>query len=317
VLLRWIFANTMGAADAFEHRRAELTVEQRAHGDDDVAQSFVDDLAPDGDLARYFELLQLAFRSGRTLFVHGGIAEEALTVVPGTADVPLDRFDVDAWAERLNAFYARQISAFRARAIESDGTPAWQNAILYQAPKKGMKMNPGSVVYGRMSDELNNPLLPHSDVVAALQRAGIARVVVGHTPSGDVPAIVRAAATREPFEVITADNSRSRVATGSRVLVRDAFVRMSGRCVLDDKSAVDTSHDLALDDRTTPIGRRTSVGQLVKARVEAGWLLFRYLPGYEVNQEVRADLGDVAEAPAVPAAPTVPTVPTVPTGAPG
>jgi len=30
-----------------------------------------------------------------------------------------------------------------------------------------MKLNPGSVVYGRMSDEHNNPTLPKRDVVDA------------------------------------------------------------------------------------------------------------------------------------------------------
>jgi hypothetical protein len=291
--LKWIFAHTMGAADAFEHRRAELTVEGRAHDDEDVAQSYVDDLDNGGELARYLEQCQLAWRSGRTLFVHGGLAEEALSVVPGTPDVPLARFDVDEWTARLNAFYAHQMDAFRARQIERDGRPAWESAILYQAPRKGMKMNPGSVVYGRMADEHNNPLLPKKDVVDALVRANINRVIVGHTPSGDTPSIVRTRAA--PFEIVNADNSRSRVDSGSRVFVRDDVISVEGNVVLDDGAKHQVRLELPRDDKRSPVGLRVDDGGLVKAPLDRGWLLFRFLPAYEVTQTVAASLGTLSE----------------------
>lgn len=302
-LLKWIFANTMGAADAFEHRRAELTVEGRAHDDEDVAQSYVDDLAPGGDLSRYLEACQLTWRSGATLFVHGGIAEEALTIVPGYETSDIAKFDDELWRGRLDAFYEKQMQAFRARVIEADGKPAWEDAVLYQAPRKGMKLNPGSVVYGRMGDELNNPGLPSRATIEAVQRCGIRRVVVGHTPSGDTPSIVRATSTREPFEVIVADNSRSRVDTGSRIFVRDDHVDITARCVLDDDAGtVDVTQQLAIDDRSTPIGRVTKAdgarpGALVKSRHDKGWLVFRYEPGWLCVQRLVEDLGDLEDPP--------------------
>lgn len=295
-LLKWIFANTMGAADAFEHRRTELKAEGRAADDEDVAQSYLDDLADGGDLARYLEACQLTWRAGATLFVHGGIAEEALTVVPGYEVTDIARFDDEVWRQRLDAFYAQQMAAFRARAIEPDGKPAWEDAVLYQAPRKGMKLNPGSVVYGRMGDELNNPGLPSPATVDAVQRCGIRRVVVGHTPSGDSPSIVRATTTREPFEVIVADNSRSRVHTGSRLLIRDDHIDVLARCVLDDDAgAVDIRQQLAIDDRTTPVGRRMKAdgakpGALVKSPHDGKWLVFRYEPGWLCVQKLVAQL---------------------------
>jgi Calcineurin-like phosphoesterase len=295
-LLKWIFQFTMGAADAFEHRRTELAEEQRAHDDDSVVQSYLEDLAGDGDLARYYRASQLAFRAGHTLFVHGGVAAEALTVIPGETCAPLGSFDVDAWVDKLHAFYARQVSAFDARALEADGRPAWEDAILYQAPKKGLKSNPGSVVYGRLSDTLNNPVLPERDVIDALVRTGIWRVVIGHTPSGDVPSVVRTAVGTRAFEVVCADNSRSRVPSGSTVLVRDAHVQLSGRCVLDDTGVVDVNERLAIDDVRTPIGRRMADGHLVKARVTDRWLVFRYLPHFETQQRLEKDLGALEDA---------------------
>jgi hypothetical protein len=294
----------MGAAQAFEHRRAELAVERGRPvvDDEDVAQSFLDDLEPAGDLARYLAGCQLAWRAGRTLFVHGGVAEEALTIVPGHDVVELARFDDAVWRARLDAFYAAQMAAFAARAIESDGRPAWESAILYQAPKQGMKLNPGSVVYNRISDELNNPGLPARPTIDALQRCGIGRVVVGHTPSGDTPAIVRATTTKEPFEVIACDNSRSRVETASVLTIRDDAVAIEGRCVLDDARAIDVRFTLAHDDRATPIGRRVRstepgrAGDLVKSRHDEGWLLFRYDPGWQVVQRLVPELGELDDA---------------------
>ena len=297
--LQWILANTMGAADAFEHRRAELAIERATSTveDEDVAQSYVDDLAPDGELARYLEQCQLTFKAGRTLFVHGGIAAEALTVVPGTPDGDLAHLDVDAWMARLENFYVQQMGAFRARVIEPDGRPAWESAILYQAPRKGMKLNPGSVVYGRLADELNNPTLPAPDVVDALLRSGVSRVVVGHTPSGDTPSLVRSSTARAPFEVLIADNSRSRVPSGSKVVVRDDGLVIRGRVILDDGNARDVALALPADDRTTPVGRRMTDGDLVKGPLESGWLVFRYKPAYEVTQRVVVgELGPLVDA---------------------
>ncbi len=300
-LLKWILAHTMGAPDAFAHRRAELAAERTRDPstieDDDVAQSFVDDLRDDGDLARYLGACQLTWRAGHTLFVHGGVAEEALAVVPGHPVTDLANFDDAVWRARLDDFYAGQMAAFRARAIEADGRPAWESAILYQAPRAGLKLNPGSVVYGRMGDDQNNPALPSRATIDALQRCGIRRVVVGHTPSGDTPSIVRAAATAQPFEVLVCDNSRSRVETASVVTLRDEMSRIEGRCVLDDGSTTEVDLILPLDDRATPIGRRVrATRELVKGGGEGAWLLFRYDPGWQVLQRLAPTIDEVEDA---------------------
>lgn len=286
-LLRWILANTMGAKDAFEHRRAELGVVD----DDRVVQSYLDDVAVDGPLTQYLASCQLAYRSGATLFVHGGIGEESLGVVPGNA---ARISDVDTWTALLNAWYRAQMAAFIAGACEPDGTPSWQPLIAYQAPLPGHADNPGSVVYGRLADANNDPYLPPVGVVERLRAAGLRRLVVGHTPSGDTPSILRDPA--RGFEAILADNSYARVTSGSRVLLDDDAAHVSGRAVLDGGRRVEVAFTLALDDGGSAIGLRTrSGGHLIKAPLPDGELLgFRYLPGHALEQRALVAPGEAA-----------------------
>jgi hypothetical protein len=276
-LLQWILAHTMGAKDAFEHRRTEMG----GADDEAVAESYLDDVSEGGPLTAYLGLCQLAFRSGLTLFVHGGLGEESLFAVPGAAaKAP----DLDAWAAALNAWYKGRIAAFVAGAREADGTPSWQPLIEYQAPLPGYRYNPRSVVYGRLADENNDPRLPPQEVLDRLRAAGVRRLVVGHTPSGDTPSILRDPA--RGFELIDADNSYGRVTSGSRVLLDDDAVEVSGRAVLDDGRQVEVAFTLALDDAVSPIGLRAHPGgHLIKAPLPDGEVLgFRYLPAYTLEQ---------------------------------
>lgn len=276
-LLRWIFEHTMGAREAFEHRRAELERAGLPAGDDDVPASFLADLAPGGPLTRYLAECQLAWRSGPTLFVHGGVTADSLGAVPGIAARVTD---LDEWIGLLNAFCACQVAAFQRRALAPSGAPAWAELVDYQAPRPGTRLNQASVVYARPTDELGNPRLPERRAVEALARAGVTRVVVGHTPSGDCPAVVR----DDGFELVLADNSYGRIETGSQLLLDEAGGVASGLTVLDGGERADVRFDL---DRADPLlGKRDiATGRLVKARLARGdYLLFRGLPGYRVEQ---------------------------------
>ncbi len=278
-LLRFILTQTMGARAAFEHRRTELGAEGRGAEDDDVVQSYLADLAPDGPLRSYLAAAVLAHREEETLFVHGGVTAENLGVVPGRAlRIP----DVDAWLYALNDFYAESMHAFCTGACAVDGAPLWQELIAYQAPKSGARTNQASVVYARPTDAVGNPMLPPEHVVSALAAAGLRRVVVGHTPSGDCPALLR-----EPsgFELVLADNSYGRVERGSRVAIHDNVVHVRGTTQLD--SGEEESVEWALDVRTAPfLGLRdAATGRLVKARLARGdYLTYRAFDGYEVEQ---------------------------------
>ncbi|MET0405371.1 MAG: metallophosphoesterase [Cystobacter sp.] len=289
VLLKWIFDNTMGARGAFEFRQAELERDGPV-SEEAVVDSFLEDLAPGGVLRDYLAACQLAHRVGNTLFVHGGVSEESLGFVPSR-----DRVEgVDAWREALNGWYAEQVAAFVEGRLNA-GVPAWAPLIAYQAPTPGRRINPKSVVYGRMATADNHPQLPSRSLIAALADAGIHRLVAGHTPSGDCPSILREGG----FELILADNSYGRVEGASRVFLRDDSVHVEGRVVLEGGRTERVRFQLALDDASTPIGRQLlDTGQLVKAPLvgSGDWLLFRALPGFQVEQ-LAASPADIAGRP--------------------
>lgn len=276
-LLRWIFANTMGARDAFAMRAAELAstnASTSAPSDDEVVESFVADVARDGLLTRYLARCQLAFRSDETLLVHGAVTDESLGVVPGRAAID----GVDAWIEALNRWYDESVDAYRS-ARDDD---AYAALVAYQAPIPGTRQNQPSVVYGRLADATNNPHLPSPTVIARLRASGVARLVVGHTPCGDAPAILR----DEGFELVCADNSYGRLESGSRIVVRGRELAIAGRARLDDGRDVDVRADLSLDD-AGPIGARdTRSGHLVACTTADGAYLYRGLDGFRVEQTV-------------------------------
>jgi hypothetical protein len=277
-LLRWIFRNTMGAKDAFEHRRVGLARAGLDASDDAVVQSYLDDLAEGGALFDYLACAQLAHRIEETLFVHGAIGPGSLGHVPGEG-ARID--DVDRWIARLNRFHAEQFEAFATRAHGPDGEPRWAPLVAYQAPVKGRRENPESVIYCRSADQHNNPFLPDAEVVRALERAGIARVVVGHTPSGDCPSLLR----HDGFELVMADNSYGRHERGAQVLLDGRRTEIRGETVLDGGEREPIAVALELDE-PTPIGSRdASDGRLVKSRLLRGdYLTFRALEQFRVEQ---------------------------------
>jgi hypothetical protein len=284
-LLRWIFSHTMGAQPAFDNRCQELRATGQPCSDDDVVASFLEDLAPPTGLHyRFLAAAQLAYRFGSTLFVHGGFADEALGFVPGR-----ERFDdVDAWVAGLNAFYRDRLARYADHPIVIDAEPDWFDAVLYQAPKRGLGRNPESVVYGRFGgDQWNNPRLPTSSSMAWLRERGIRRVVVGHTPCGDVPAVLRG---DEGVEIVIADNSRGRVDLGVVVGVEhgasdgDDVLVVDGFTTLDDGNTHQLRYRL---DRDAPsqIGKVTADGRLVKGFLDDGRaLLFRSDEAFAIRQ---------------------------------
>lgn len=100
-------------------------------------------------------------------------------------------------------------------------------------------------------------------------------MVVGHTPSGDCPAILRDG----EFELVLADNSYGRVERGSQLAFTDEATQLEdGR-----QASVQFTTEREQD---SPLGLRVQdTGQLVKARLESGeYLLFRGLADYRVEQ---------------------------------
>jgi hypothetical protein len=280
-LLRWIFERTMGAPSAFEHRQSELSQLGRPVEDEEVVESFLGDVTPTGALTRYLTHCQLAYREGRTLFVHGGVGDESLGIVP-SRDGFEAVLDLDEWVARLNAWYGAQLQAFVAGALEQDGTPMWQPLVAYQAPSPGMRSNPRSVVYARLANEHNDPRLPSPNAVERLGAQGVRRLVVGHMPAGDTPALLRDPS--RGFELLLADNSHGRVQVGSRVSMTDDAVHVAGEVVLDDGSRHRVDYAVAADEPSDVGLHLPNGGPLIKGPIEHSFLTFRALPGYAIEQ---------------------------------
>ncbi|MFO0660175.1 MAG: metallophosphoesterase [Polyangiaceae bacterium] len=298
VLLKWILFNTMGAREAFAHRKTELTAESGPCDDEDVVRSFLDDVAPGGLLRSYLAHCQLAYRAEQTLFVHGGVTSENFGRVPNGVVVPsvgpaMEAWvstSVDEWVARLNEFFRSQIQAFDDNRYTEAGTPAWASIVAYQAPLFGSRLNQQSVVYARPTDAVGNPSLPDRALVEALRLNGIDRVVVGHTPAGDCPSVLRS----DGFELILADNSYGRVEPGSRVVLRGEETCVEGQSRLDDGADEQVRFKLPLRENG-PIGLRdVATGQLVKGRLSCGdYLMFRWSEPLKVEQ-LRATPSEVS-----------------------
>lgn len=278
-LLRWILAETMNAGAAFDHRATELADRGQACDDEAVADSMVADVQGNGLLLRYLQQCQLAYLHADTLFVHGAVTPENFGEVPGHL---LPAASVVAWIARLNGFLAAGVAA----AAEDD--PAGYAAIVrYQAPAPGMNHNPHSVVYGRPVDPHGNPLLPAAALVAQLQAQGVHRLVVGHTPIGDCPAVL----CTDGFDMIMADNSYSRLERGAQVLLDGSRATIKAWVALDDGELAQVA---CTYDRSAPNGvgcRNTTTGELVKARMADGrMLLHRGLPDHVVSQTASENL---------------------------
>ncbi|HET9624501.1 MAG TPA: metallophosphoesterase [Kofleriaceae bacterium] len=270
-LLRWIFRSTMGAPRAFAHRAAELGTSD----DDAVVDSFLADLRPGGAIIEYLRAAQLAYRAGASLFVHGGVTRDNLFVTPNGATPR----DVDAWVAALNQFFADELAGFAA-----GRTPT--ALIAYQAPVPGTHLNQASVVYARPTDDEGNPHLPERAVIAHLRAAGVDRVVVGHTPSGDCPALLH----DDGFELVLGDNSYGRIELGSQLAFSDDVTTVRAMTELDDGTHHSVAFAHARADRRGPLGHRDrETEQLAKARLADGrFLLFRGLPERRVEQRAVA-----------------------------
>lgn len=279
--LRWIFSNTMGAAAAFDHRRTEL----KTASDDDVLESFLAEVSDGGDHCEFLRHCQLGFRHDATLFVHGGVTEENFLTVPGAATAST----LDGWLRTLNDWYAQQLQSVFDDALDDEGRPLWTQLMAYQAPLPGTRLNQTSVVYGRTADALNNPRLPPARVRDRLIAEGVRRLVVGHTPNGDSPSVLRA----RGFQQLIADNSHARVDEGAKVLLDDTKTFIDASTVLDDgtRHRVKFELPLELELEHTPLGLRVvESGELIKGQFEDGRFVgFRYLANYVCEQRALSE----------------------------
>lgn len=214
--------------------------------DDEVLDSFLHNICHlSGAQRQYLEHGSVAARIGNTIFVHGALDENSAGFVPPLGvkfGIPETkepgRFceSVDEWIAAMNSFLRAGLDDF-ARRPDWNSTRSSRGGEALMALQNRESMCGRTVVsccYGdggvittdaalahrkqaleqlaqdndvkHYSGLCSNPRNPH--VNDWLTRSGVHRVVVGHKPTGDCPAVL-AGHTNEGVEVVSCDTSFS------------------------------------------------------------------------------------------------------------
>lgn len=245
--LRYMHLHTLGCAQTFEFRRQEMALlnsrDTAGIGDEEVVDNFLFDINDGrGDLRQYLLHGSAAALVGNTLFVHGAIDAQTMGVVPQHTRFELpseklppaaDGLNVPEWVAGMNAYVAAGLADHAARPDWSadrttrggESLMALQNrcAMWGRTVVSNCYADGGNIAPPQTEAEIaaawargeQEPLRfegvksnPRDHALAAWLRAGgVRRVVTGHRPVGDSPAVC--SSTYTGVEVVTADTSFS------------------------------------------------------------------------------------------------------------
>ena len=289
--LRWMLEQTMGSPLAFELRREELAREQHQIvtdiDEEAVVASYLEDSRPGGLFHQYLKAACLMARQGPTLFVHAGIPQASLGHIPGSTT---REGTVDFWAAQLNTWMQRQIELWEIGFETWNGSlpRPGEDLIRYAERWGGQSANPFSVLYGRTMDDDGKVTLPPPPVIQWLHASGIRRLVVGHTPSGQIPVVQRTADGN--FEFLVLDTSYGLADEPPLVTIGGLDGSLTAfSCPIDLPGTGRTILEFTLQLGTPgPLGRRTEDGAILVAPVADGWLSYQLEPGYKVRYNVRS-----------------------------
>jgi len=236
--IRWHFKEMMGADGEFERRQAELAhLSKKAEATEhDVVWSTIESTKSGGFMREYIELGQLAHLHEKCLYVHGGIVggacrpdEHALGAMPN-GDERIN--DVHEWVAALNAWKTAQVQewidnqlwsgeiATDAASQPDAGIAVWKTRDGYTLGGGGQVLQDyglfvdhgPSVVLGRHLQKTGMPMSVPDEAMEILNKGGIRRLVVGHTPHGTCPTIIKSGGpgmTEPGLLVVMADTSYS------------------------------------------------------------------------------------------------------------
>ncbi|CAE8630473.1 unnamed protein product [Polarella glacialis] len=291
--LKWMLHCNMGCQDTtFKTRKHELALPNGSATDADVLQSYCSSMDPASKDPWMLDFLlqgQIAVVLGDTLFVHGGLQDESIGVVPGQSRV----YDtVEEWVKQLNLWKDAELQDFiRQPCWRTEGgmeKRGGETLIEYGTPGGGKR----TVIYHNPFVD-GNPVLRSPKVASFLQQSEIRRVLSGHQPHGQTPTVVRHPDTG--LLVITADTSRSdgtatklfnpaesRGSAASMVRIEGPYVYISGH--FNDNSLhgcklhVDQRQD-ALPDAL--VGRQLICGSWIKT-IKNGLIVTALGKGFQV-----------------------------------
>ncbi|KAF0688521.1 Aste57867_19863 [Aphanomyces stellatus] len=318
----WMLKCTMGSDGDFERRRTELGLLHHTAVDDDaVLASFLDSVGDGGIMREYLTLCVLGFIHGTTLFIHGGVVgvdgggadgqrtlKSCLGLVPpaDSRTEPYARWvdavnagsvartdDIAQWIDELNAWYLAQIHEWIAH-------PTWDATHSFRGGENIQHYvhtgAPYSVVSGRHLEKSGMPCRMTRAMTEHLWHQGIHRMIIGHTPHGNAPTVVKhALAPDNVFEVIMCDTSYSDVKAKdmrgtcvSMLLVDDdERVWVEGHiCCDSDDVAIDVDYGFATVDDPY-VGHDLLTGEFVKTRLnDAQYLLCTVANEYTYTYKV-------------------------------
>ncbi|KAL3905219.1 MAG: hypothetical protein SGILL_009764 [Bacillariaceae sp.] len=321
-------------------------VDMATMSDETVMQSFLNEVEhPEGSLRQYLQHANVAVIIGNTLFCHGAVDCNTMQFVPRDdtkfenpptkppSAAMLD--NVNEWVDALNEYLKRGLADYTKR-------PHWDEQRTTRGGESLMALQNRPAMWGRsiisncygdggcittdhaatirehperVLMEATNPLVfekvcsdPYDpDVARWLQKDGIRRVVVGHKPTGDCPAVLSALHTG--VEIVSADTSFSDTSSydnrGKAISVVEIFGdsvsdnQLEMRGILRDgtehHSKFPRLHDDGVDHTTgdTNLGRQIKEEFWVKASTRSTYWLTRgkgrqtagkHLPSAELQQ---------------------------------
>ena len=307
--LKWILEHTMGAQGDFERRRTELMLRQDVDDvtNEDVVKSYVESVMEGGALREFLLHGSLAFVAHQTLFVHGGIIDggndASLSALGRVPDEPSKHFDsVLEWVDTLNTWYRRQVREWIEHPTwnEDHSSRGGNDLLKYVLPDYT-----GSVVMGRHLLASGMPI-PLPDAIASqLSENGIRRVIIGHTPHGNCPTVIKQSHQQHDTcaidhsndtmifqDVVMCDTSYSdtRAPDNRGGAASEVVVESSGRVLVH--GVLENGHRIKYNlDEDPWVGRWLRDGTMVKARLanegangkEETYLVFRVENGYSYS----------------------------------
>ena len=205
--LDFIMEKTMASPNALKLRREELAARQGVEPSEisasDVVESYRKEMGPGGSFRKMLKLSQLAYRRGNTLFVHSDVTPENIGIIPGKGRAR----SLNQWIFETNRWNQRQIQKWEklTGTWDAKGPRPGETLLHYSGASRGQATEPTSLNYPRNVDADLKTALPPEEVVNELMDWGIQRLVVGHTPSGHAPVILRTA--DDQLEKVVGDNS--------------------------------------------------------------------------------------------------------------
>jgi hypothetical protein len=240
-------------------------VDESAIFDDAVVESFLREVEhPEGSLRQYLECASVAVVLGNTLFCHGAVDINTMGFVPRddtkfenppSKPPPKAMIDnVHEWVDALNAHLKKGLEDYEKRPhfdelrttrggeslMALQNRPAmWGRSIISNCYGDGGCITTDHATTirtdpERVSMEETNPLVfeqvcsdPCDPIVAKwLQKDGIQRIVVGHKPTGDCPAVLSSLYTG--VEIASADTSFSDTSANDNRGVAVSVVEIAG-----------------------------------------------------------------------------------------